>query len=371
MQRLTTTTMTSPNDQRAALRAAGSALTARTRTPLARWPAVLLILVLGAACTGEGSGDPVRVHVPVGASFSQVADSLAAKDIVRAAPLFKLYARSTGDAGRIKPGTYAFREGTGWKTVLHSLVTGDVLTDRIVIPEGWNLAGIAARIAAVTEVPEDSILTMLTDTALATRLGVPGPTLEGYLYPATYTFPIGIPLDTIIGRMVATYRAAWTPERQARADSMGMSEREVMTLASIVEKEARIASEMQTIAAVYHNRLRIGMPLQADPTVQYALGVHRERLLYAAIDSVADNPYNTYRNRGLPPGPIASPSVRAVDAVLAPDSARYLYFVARPDGSHVFTRSLAEHNRAKVAAQRERAAAARDTAARNDSVGTP
>ena len=331
-------------------------------------PALLLLLAL--ACTGEGTGDPVRVHVPVGASFSQVADSLEAKGIVRAAPLFKLYARATGDAARVKPGTYAFRAGTGWKTVLHSLVSGDVLTDRIVIPEGWNLAGIAPRIAALTGQDADSILAMLTDSARARALGVPGPTLEGYLYPATYTFPIGVPADTFIARMVNTYRALWTPERRARADSMGLDEREVVTLASIVEKEARIASEMPTIAAVYHNRLRIGMPLQADPTVQYALGVHRERLLYAAIDSVADNPYNTYRNRGLPPGPIASPSARAIDAVLAPDSARYLYFVARPDGSHVFTRSLAEHNRAKAAAQRERAAA-RNAAPRADTTATP
>src|SRR5690606_11324572 len=199
----------------------------------------------------------VRVHVPVGASFSQVADSLEAKGIVRAAPLFKLYARATGDAARVKPGTYAFRAGTGWKTVLHSLVSGDVLTDRIVIPEGWNLAGIAPRIAALTGQDADSILAMLTDSARARALGVPGPTLEGYLYPATYTFPIGVPADTIIARMVNTYRAVWTPERRARADSMGLDEREVVTLASIVEKEARIASEMPQIAAVYHNRARI------------------------------------------------------------------------------------------------------------------
>jgi UPF0755 protein len=141
-----------------------------------------------------------------------------------------------------------------------------------------------------------------------------------------------------------------------------MSEREVVTLAAIVEKEAKVAAEMPAIAAVYHNRLRIGMALQADPTVQYALGVHRSRLLYAAIDSVADNPYNTYRHPGLPPGPIASPSRRAIEAVLYPAEGRYLYFVARPDGSHVFTSSLDEHNRAKAAAQRERAAAAADTA---------
>ncbi len=334
---------------------------------------VVPLLALTVACTSAGSGEPVRVHVPVGASFSQVADSLAAKDIVRAAALFKLYARATGDAGNVKPGTYAFREGTGWKTVLSSLVSGDVLTERVVIPEGWNLAGIAPRIAAVTDLDADTILDVLTDSASVTRFDVPGPTLEGYLYPATYTFPLNLPLDTVIGHMVATYRAAWTPERRARADSIGMSEREVVTLASIVEKEAKVASEMSTIAAVYHNRLRIGMALQADPTVQYALGTHRARLLYASIDSVADNPYNTYRHPGLPPGPIASPSTRAIDAVLRPADARYLYFVARPDGSHVFTSSLAEHNRAKAAAQRARAAAARaDTsAAPADSTATP
>ena len=113
------------------------------------------------------------------------------------------------------------------------------------------------------------------------------------------------------------------------------------------------------MSAVYHNRLRIGMPLQADPTVQYALGKHRERLTYTAIDSVATNPYNTYKVRGLPPGPIASPSARGIDAALRPDSADFLYFVARPDGSHVFTRSLADHNREKLAIQRARAAAQR------------
>ena len=333
-----------------------------------RRPVTVAMCVLFAAsltaCSGEGSGEAVRVHVPSGASFSQVADSLSASGIVKAAPLFKLYARFTGDAGRVKPGTYAFRQGTGWKEVLASLVSGDVLTERIVIPEGWEIARIAPRIAAVTGVDADTVLRILADSANVARFDVPGPTLEGYLYPATYTFPLNVPVDTVIAVMVRTYRNVWTPERRARADSIGMSEREVVTLAAIVEKEARIASEMATIAAVYHNRLRIGMALQADPTVQYALGVHRERLLYAAIDSVADNPYNTYRHPGLPPGPIASPSSRGIDAVLYPADARYLYFVARPDGSHVFTSSLAEHNRAKAASRRERAAARSDTATR-------
>jgi UPF0755 protein len=158
--------------------------------------------------------------------------------------------------------------------------------------------------------------------------------------------------------MVASYRKVWDSARQAKADSVGMSEREVVTLASIIEKEARKPEEMPLISSVYHNRLRFGYPLQADPTVQYALGRHRERLLYSDIDSVADNPYNTYRIRGLPPGPIGSPSARAIDAALAPADTDFLYFVARPDGSHVFTRSLEEHNRAKAAIRRQRNAAA-------------
>jgi UPF0755 protein len=325
----------------------------------ARALACLSALAVVAGCGGEGEGEPVRVHVPAGASFSQVADSLAAHDIVTAPPLFRLYARATGAAGRIKPGTYAFRRGTDWRRVLDDLQAGRVLTARITIPEGWDLRGIAPRIAEVTGLAEDSVLAVLADTAHVSALSLPGPTLEGYLYPATYTFPLNPALDTVIHTLVERYREVWTPARRARADSIGMNEREVVTLASIVEKEAKIADEMPTISAVYHNRLRIGMALQADPTVQYALGAHRERLLYAAIDSAADNPYNTYRHPGLPPGPIASPSERAIDAALRPADADYLYFVARPDGSHIFTRSLEEHNRARLAARREREAAGR------------
>jgi UPF0755 protein len=242
-----------------------------------------------------------------------------------------------------------------------------VLTQRITIPEGWELRRIAPRLAAATGTPPDSVLRLLADPAVAARFGVPGPSLEGYIYPATYTIAIDTPLDTILQLMVAQYHKIWTPERRARADALKMNERDVIALASIVEKEARVRTEMPVIAAVYHNRLRIGYPLQADPTVQYALGEHQTRLLYAHIDSVAENPYNTYRRRGLPPGPIASPSTAAVDATLHPADVPFLYFVARPDGSHIFTRSLAEHNRARAMLRQERQAAE----ARASEVNTP
>lgn len=319
-----------------------------------------------AACSGEGSGEPVRVRVPRGASFGQVADSLEAKEIIAWSPLFRVYARAKGAASRIKPGTYEFRRGAGWDVVLDDLVAGRFVVAKLTIPEGWDLRGIAPRVAEMTGVPEDSVLEALADTTRPDSLGVPGPTLEGYLYPATYTFPVDVPLDTILHAMVRRYKQAWTAERRARADSMGMDEREVITLASIIEKEAKKVDEMPLISAVFHNRLEIGYPLQADATVQYALGVHRERLLYAAIDSAADDPYNTYHHPGLPPGPIASPSGRAIDAALGPDTTSdYLYFVARPDGSHVFTRSLEEHNRARAELRRARATAdASDSASR-------
>ena len=328
----------------------------RPRRPLRRAvrAAVLALTFAIAACGGQGEGDVVRVRVPAGSSFSAVTDSLAENEIIRAPALFRIYARIKGADHNIKPGTYGFRKGTGWGRVLDDLREGRVMTVKLVIPEGWDLRKIAPRLAALTGLPEDSVFTVLADTTLVEKYGLPGPTLEGYLYPATYIFPLDSPLEPVLDRLIREYKARWTPARQARADSIGMSEREVVTLASIVEKEAKVRDEMSMIAAVYHNRLRIGYPLQADPTVQYALGEHQSRLLYAHIDSVADNPYNTYRHPGLPPGPIASPSVAALDATLYPADTKYLYFVARPDGTHIFSRSLAEHNRAKALIRRGR-----------------
>jgi UPF0755 protein len=305
-------------------------------------------------CGGEGEGEPVRVNIPAGSSFGQVTDSLAAHDIIGSRLFFKIYGRVKGDASSVKPGVYAFKRGTAWSDILTSLREGKVLTARIVVPEAWDLRGIAPRIAEATGLNADSILLVMTDSATAARFDVPGPTLEGYLYPLTYTFPLSAPLDTILASMVRAYRQIWTPARQARADSIGLSEREVITLASIVEKEARQRSEMPAISGVYHNRLERGYRLEADPTVQYALGAHQQRLLYEHIDSTANNPYNTYRIVGLPPGPIASPSALGIDAALRPQEHAFFFFVARPDGSHVFTRNLDEHNRAKAQVRRLR-----------------
>ncbi len=300
-------------------------------------------------CRGAGHGPLARVRIPDGASFGQVTDSLAAHDIVRVPLLFQLYAHLTGASRHVKPGTYGFREGTGWDRVLRDLAEGRVLTARLVVPEGFRLSQIAPRLARLTGLPEDSILRVLDNPETARRFRVPGPTLEGYLFPATYSWPVDAPLDTMLATMVRRYRRVWTPERRARADSLGLSERDALTLASIVQAEARVLADMPAISGVYHNRLRIGMALQADPTVQYALGDHRhDRLLTVDIRSVAADPYNTYTHKGLPPGPIGSPGEAALAAALAPADVNYLYFVARPDGTDIFSSTLAQHNRAKA-----------------------
>ena len=302
---------------------------------------------------GNPEGPPLRVTVPRGSTLAAVADSLAARGIVDSGEDFRKYARSQDADTRLKPGIYEFRRGDAWSGIVEKLVEGDVVKVRVVVPEGFRVRQIADRLAAATGQPADTVYHRLVEDGVARKYGVPGPNLEGYLYPATYTYPLGTPLETMVRDMVRAYKAAWTPAMRQRAQALGMDERQVVTLASIVEAEAKDWSERPTIAAVYHNRLKRGMRLEADPTVQYALAERRARLLFRDIDAVAENPYNTYRNKGLPPGPIGSPSKGAIEAALNPAAVDYLFFVARPNGTHVFTRTFAEHTAAVRAARRE------------------
>jgi UPF0755 protein len=272
------------------------------------------------------------VVVPPGASLGQVVDSLAARGIVRGAGLFEVYARARGAAPRIKAGHYEMPAPSSWASVVRRLTRGEVLTQPLIVPEGFTLAQIAPRIAVLSGVSPDTVAAALTRPGLDDALGLPGPGLEGYLFPDTYQFASGVPVETVVAAMAARYRGLWTPERSARLAASGLTEPEAVTLASIVQAEARRVEEMPRIAGVYHNRLELGWRLQADPTV----------------------PYNTYAFAGLPPGPIGSPGEAAIDAALEPEQHDFLYFVAWPDGSHVFTRSLAEHNQAVDSARRAR-----------------
>lgn len=308
--------------------------------------ALFALLLLSTGCGGSGD-ETVDVTVDAGTSARQVAERLEDAGLVDHPGAFTLYARLRGAGSGLKSGQYRLRKSASWEELLDAIRSGRVVTHPVTIPPGFTLRQIAPRVADVAGVPADSVLALARDSALAEELGVPGPHLEGYLFPETYRFAAGISPREALAAMARRYREFWGPDERARLDSLDMTEREVVTLASIVEREARVAGERPVIAGVYANRLEEGMRLQADPTVQYLLDRPKERLLYADIERVGDDPYNTYTHAGLPPGPIASPGAPSLRAALNPADVPYLYFVARPDGSHVFTRTREEHVAAK------------------------
>jgi UPF0755 protein len=304
---------------------------------------VFTALIVGVACSSP-RGAPIRVIVPKGASFASAADSLHRAGLVGSTLLFRVYGRFREADRGIKPGTYLIKRGTPWPEIVSVLHGGHGLVNSITIPEGFTLAQISALLAQTLNVPLDSVNAAARDTAILHRLGVSAPTLEGYLFPDTYAFPDGTHARDAIAEMAKRFEREWQPAWDARLAKLTLTRHEVVTLASIVEREAKVPSERPVIAAVYLNRLRQKMLLQADPTVQYARGVHASRLLHKDLE--IDSPYNTYRYPGLPPGPIASPGGASLRAALDPADVEFLYFVAAPDGHHEFRRTLAEHEAA-------------------------
>jgi UPF0755 protein len=308
---------------------------------LVRPLATVALALSVAACGGSGNA---RVTVPSGASLRLAADSLEAAGVIGSAKLFSAYAKVTGRDRSIKAGTYILDRRASWDEIVNALVAGKGIVLTLTIPEGWDAKTIIPAISRVMNVPAAALDSAVRDTALLRRLNVPTPTLEGYLFPETYLLPESSDARPIVRRLVTEFERRWKPEWSARLEKLGMTRHQVMTLASIVEKEARVASERPTISAVYHNRLKLGMMLQADPTVLYALGRHENRVLYRHLE--VKSPYNTYRNVGLPPGPIASPGLASIEAALFPADVPYLYFVAHPDGHHEFRTTVREHNEA-------------------------
>ena len=302
------------------------------------------------ACRGAGSGR-AHVIVPHGATMRVAAESLAHAGVVQSATAFRLYAMLRGRDRSIKAGTYVFQRGRSWGEVLDDLRTGKGLENSITIPEGWSLYQIVPQLARVLDVPVDSVQAAVRDPELLRAVGTATPTLEGYLFPDTYVFPHGTTPRAAVRVMVDRFQRVWQPEWDQRLQALGMSRNDAIALASIVEKEARLPEERPVIAAVYLNRLKAKMLLQADPTVQYALGKHVARVLYKDLE--IDSPYNTYRHLGLPPGPIASPGRPSIVAALNPANVPYRYFVAYPDGHHEFTTDFARHSIAVRNARRE------------------
>ena len=310
------------------------------------------------ACGGQPDGAPRRVVIPAGSSFRATTDSLVSAGIITSPRLFRIYATVRRNDRGVKPGTYLLRPGTSWSTVLHSLNAGTGLVRTLTVPEGFSLAAIEPLIVRTLNVPAESVAAAVRDTAILRRLDIPTPTLEGYLFPDTYQFSDGATARDVVKAMVAQFEARWDPAWNERLAARTMTRHAAVTLASIIEKEARLAEERPIISAVYHNRLRINMPLQADPTVQYARGTHASRVTYKDLE--IRSAYNTYQNPGLPPGPIASPGRPSIEAAIFPADVPYRYFVAHPDGHHEFRVTFEEHKAAREKVRRAQQARARN-----------
>lgn len=362
------------------------------RARVARLSLALAGALLLVASGGCATDDPTMVTLTIrrGSNFREAAESLAAHGVVFNARLFGAYAARRGRDRKIEYGTYFIRRGASWDDILEALALGKGIVNRVTIVEGMPLWEMLPYLARKLELPLDSFEVAVRDTALLRRLGVPRglTTAEGYLFPDTYDFPDGVTARQAVQLMARRFERVWKPEWDARLVEIRMTRHEVVTLASIVEKEVRKRSEGPTVAAVYHNRLRIRMPLQADPTVQYALKKRPGRVLYR--DLRVESPYNTYRRVGLPPGPIAAPGASSLEATLYPADVPFRYFVAHPDGHHEFRRTYREHleaitmvreaaRRYEVARQDSIRKAAADSAARavvtdsatKDTTGTP
>ena len=320
------------------------------RRSVSRWMWLAAVSVgVVVACRSE-PGPVRRVTIPQGASFAAAAESLESAGVLGSPRLFRLYASATRRDRDIKAGTYLLEPGLSWNELIDALTAGRGIEHSVTIPEGLALRDIVPLLARTTGAPVESLWVAARDSRARRRLKIPTPDLEGYLFPDTYRFMYGTGAREAVRELVRRFESVWEPAWDARAAELGMTRHAIITLASIVEKEARLAEERPVISAVYHNRLRQGMPLQADPTVQYAIGEHRTRVLYR--DLKIDSPYNTYRNRGLPPGPISSPGRASIEAALYPANVPYRYFVAHPDGHHEFRVTFEEHTAARRLVQR-------------------
>lgn len=341
-----------------------------SRSTRRRWPAGLGLALLGVAIVAAAASaawrneitrvkvaagaEPVWLVVPPGATAETVGRELLARGLVAHPAVFRLLARSRGQGAQIKAGEYALRGPLSLEGLLDELVRGAAVRRALTVPEGLTIREVAGLVRA-QDLDGEAFLVAAADGSLVGDLDPLARDLEGYLFPDTYELPPGPePERALVLRMIQRFREVAVP-LVPRARDRGFTLRELVTLASIVEEETGRAAERPQIAAVFLNRLRRGMPLQTDPTVIYAMRLAgRWNGNIRKQDLAIASPYNTYRHPGLPPGPIAAPGREALLAVLEPAESRALYFVSRNDGTHHFSESLVEHNRAVNRYQRRR-----------------
>ena len=294
----------------------------------------------------------VRVSINKGESLAMISKTLMSKGVITNKTVFELSAKIRGLDTFIPIGTFNLKNININKDIIDHLVFGVPERRRITLLEGWNSKQIAKYLSNEMDLDYNYIIKIINNKNFINSLKIESESLEGYLYPDTYFFYDGIDEESVIKRLVKEFQVFWSDSNIAMANSMNFSQHEILTLASIIEGEAIYDSERPVISAVYHNRLKKGMKLQADPTVQYVIKDGPRRLLNK--DLRIKSPYNTYLYKGLPPGPINSPGFMSLHAALYPKENDYLYFVAKGDGYHTFSKNEKDHERAKRAFQRVR-----------------
>lgn len=322
---------------------------------------ILIVLIILIALIGAGFfyvfggtrtanlDEETMITIPNGSSAKTVSTILMDNDLIMNKLSFEIYIRMSNAASELKPGEYTFGPGkVTYSDILEMLKKGNAAAEQITItiPEGLTVYQMAESLesqgagsaqefldyASTLQIPYDYI-----------PQGTDYTQLEGFLYPDTYNVGKDWSEAQIVDLMLAQFDKNWTAERRAKAEEMGLSAKEVVTVASLIEREVRVDSERSTVASVIYNRIEKGMPLQIDATIQYILGKQKDRLLYSDLE--IESPYNTYKNMGLPPGPIASPGIACIDAALNPADTTYLYYqtTVEGDGSHYFCNTYEEH----------------------------
>ncbi len=283
------------------------------------------------------------ITIREGMSLKEVASALKGNGIIANKDLFMLWTSLLGNSRKIKAGEYLLNSGMAPVRIIEILTRGIIITYPVTVPEGFSIEQIGDILAANGLADKKLFVSLAHEPGVIKKYGISGPSLEGFLYPDTYQFGKGLPPSLIIDVMVKRFWEIVGPYMD-RIKDLKMTVEEVITLASIVEKETGTAEEMPLIAGVFLNRLRNGMRMESDPTVIYGMNDFTGNL--TRKDLLESTPYNTYVIRGLPPGPISNPGLASIKAVLYPPETDYLYFVSKNDGTHYFSSSLEEHNRA-------------------------
>jgi UPF0755 protein len=322
--------------------------------------AILVFIVLAGLGTGlwiyftspvlEKGNDKI-VTIKEGMRLKEISGMLEKDGLIKNSTVFILWAKIKGSSRMIKAGEYRLNPAMSAGRIMEMLTRGEIVAHVVTIPEGFSIKQIADVLSSSGIIDREKFLMYTGQNGIEKNYGLEGTGLEGYLYPDTYRFALGLNARSIVDNMIRRFKEIITPFRARIAES-GMSLHEIITLASIVEKETGKADERPLIASVFLNRLRRNMRLESDPTVIYGIKNFSGNL--KKTDLTTYSPYNTYVIRGLPPGPIANPGLDSIKAVLYPAKTKYLYFVSKNDGSHYFSDNLREHNRAVYIYQKKR-----------------